>query len=83
MKRCIQIAWRQVDKFVWRQRGILEYKKNFGGGMSRVQQAIRKKKEAFKKWHQNGSEIDREDYKQKRKETKVVMASIKAEEYEN
>ena len=41
----------------------------------------KRKKEAYNKWQQNGSEIDREAYKQKRKETKVVMASIKAEEY--
>ena len=33
----------------------------------KVQQAIREKKEAYKKWQQNGSEIDREAYKQKRK----------------
>ena len=47
----------------------------------KVQQAIREKKEAYKKWQQNGREIDREAYKQRRKEIKVVMASIKAEEY--
>ena len=46
----------------------------------KVQQVIREKKEAYKKWHQNGEEIDREAYKQKRKET-IVMASIKAQEY--
>jgi len=47
----------------------------------KVQQAIGEKKVAYKKWQQNGKEIDREAYKQKRKETKVVIASIKAEEY--
>ena len=36
----------------------------------KVQQAIREKKEAYKKWQQNGKEIDRESYKEKRKETK-------------
>ena len=45
----------------------------------KVQQAIREKKEAYKKWQQNGEEIDMEAYKQKRKETKVVIASMKAE----
>ena len=47
----------------------------------KVQQAIREKKEAYKKWQQSGREIDREAYKQKRKEAKVVVASIKAKEY--
>ena len=32
----------------------------------KVQQAIREKKEAYKKWQQNGKEIDREAYKKKR-----------------
>ena len=39
----------------------------------KIQQAIREKKVAYKKWQQNGKEIDREAYKQKRKETKVVI----------
>ena len=47
----------------------------------KVQQAIREKKEAYKKWQQYGSEVDKETYKQKRKEAKKAVASIKAEEY--
>ena len=46
-----------------------------------MQQAIREKKEAYKIWQQNGSEIDREAYKQKRTKSKIVMASITVEEY--
>jgi len=47
----------------------------------KVQQAIKEKKKAYKKWQQYGSEVDKEAYKQKRKEAKKIVASIKAEEY--
>ena len=42
---------------------------------------MRRCNKRLEKRQQNGKEIDREAYKQKRKETKVVIASIKAEEY--
>ena len=44
---------------------------------------IREKKEAYKKWQQNGREIDREAYKQTRKDAKVVVANIKTDGCKN
>ena len=51
------------------------------GWNEKVQQVISEKKKSYKNWQHNGEEIDREAYNQKRKKTKVVMASRKAEEY--
>ena len=61
--------------------GLFRIKRETWWWHKKVQQAIREKKEAYKKWQQNGGETDREAYIQKRKETKVVIASIIVEEY--
>ena len=42
-----------------------------------VQQVIREKKEAYKKWQKSGEDIDREAYKQKKRQTKREVASAK------